>query len=254
VPLPGLQRRAPGDLKIWDAVMMLSKVGTAGEADRLLDPTNPVMVAFDADGRLSSAPARQSQRLRRSVILAAIRQLLVEEGHKGVTVRRIAEISGYVVQTVYNLVGPRDHAIVEAILDYTLYVGSFAPPSAEDPLALVRSIEWQGQSILRTPEFTRHVCQINFTDSRHIFWNYRERQIRNIHSLIVRQKRNGIMRRDLDCKNFARDVMLLSAAICIDWSDGYLADDELIPHLISGYSHMLAGALSPKFSGIAMVF
>jgi AcrR family transcriptional regulator len=233
-------------------MVMLPAVEIGCEADRLLDPTRPVIASIGACSRSSSVPGRQSQRIRRSVILAAIRQLLIEDGHKGVTVRRIAELSGYVVQTVYNLVGPRDHAIVEAILDYTLYVGSFAPPSPDDPLALVRSIEWQGRSILQTPAFTRQVCQISFTDSRHIFWNYRERQIRNIHSLLVRQKRGGVLRGDLNCSHFARDVMLLSAAICIDWSDGYLVDDDLVPHLISGYSHLLAGAISPKFSGLSL--
>lgn len=209
------------------------------------------MLTIAPDPCSLTSTARQGQRLRRSVILAAIRQLLIEEGLKGVTVRRIAELSGHVVQTVYNLVGPRDHAIVEAISDYTNYVGSLAPPNPEDPAAMIRSIEWQGRSVLRAPEFTRQVCQIYFTDSRHIFWNYRECQIRNIHSLLVRQKRSEVLRRDLDCHSLAREVILLSGSIFIDWSDGCLPDEELIPSLVSAYSHLLGGAISPRFGGLS---
>ncbi len=42
------------------------------------------------------------------MILAAIRRLLIDEGYDGITVRRIAEASGHAVQTICNLVGPRD--------------------------------------------------------------------------------------------------------------------------------------------------
>src|SRR5215207_950390 len=84
------------------------------DLERLLDPTRPVLQVLGPSARASKARSGRSQTQRRAVILAAIRQLLVEDGYKGVTVRRIAELSQFVVQTVYNLVGPRDHAIVEA--------------------------------------------------------------------------------------------------------------------------------------------
>lgn len=219
-------------------------------ADGVLDPKRSVMPIAGPHDRSSTSTAGQSQRQRRSVILASIRQLLIKEGHKGVTVRRIAELSGYVVQTVYNLVGPRDHAIVEAISDYTQYVGSLAPPDPEDPAAIIRSIEWQSRSVLLAPDFTRQVCQIFFSDSRHIFWDYRERQIRSVHSVLVRQKRCGVLRRDVDCHSLARHIMHLSSSIFIDWSEGSHADEDLIPSLVSGYSHLLGAAISPKFCGL----
>lgn len=229
----------------------MSMPGRNGEAGLVLDPKRPVVAAIEASVRSATSTARQSQRQRRSVILAAIRRLLIEQGLKGVTVRRVAELSGHVVQTVYNLVGPRDHAIVEAISDYTHYVGSLAPPNAEDPAGIIRSIEWQGRSVLAAPEFTRQVCLIYFTGSRHIFLEYRERQIRNIHAVLVRQKRGGVLRRDVDCRALARHLMVLSGATFIDWADGSFPDEELIPRLSSGYSHLLAGTISPRFGGLS---
>lgn len=97
----------------------------------VFDPRLPVMSTGEfGEGR--KLVSRRNQRQRRSLILAAIRQLLIEEGYRGVTVRRIAEVSGHVVQTIYNLVGPRDHAIVEAIADYTAHVARMAPFAPDD--------------------------------------------------------------------------------------------------------------------------
>jgi hypothetical protein len=80
------------------------------------------------------------------MILAAIRCLLVDEGHEGITVRRIAEGSGHAVQTIYNLVGPRDRAITEAISEYSQYVRLTAMASTEDPYALVAMIDHELRS------------------------------------------------------------------------------------------------------------
>lgn len=217
----------------------------------LLDPKRPVMQALLEQAGVGRSVARHNQRQRRSVILAAIRKLLIEDGYKGVTLRRIASVSGHVVQTVYNLVGPRDHAIVEAIDDYTVFVGSLVPPDSDDPAAMIKSIEWQAQSVMEMPEFTRQVCMIYFTDDRHIFYNYRDRQIRNVQTLLARQKRSGVLRRDVNCRDLARDLMTLSGAIFIDWADGVLPETGLLPRLTSGYGNLLAGAISPRFGGMA---
>jgi AcrR family transcriptional regulator len=227
-----------------------SRRGDGPEARILFDPKRPVMPAAGPPvGRKSMA--WQNQRQRRSLILAAIRRLLMEEGYKGVTVRRIAELSGHVVQTVYNLVGPRDHAIVEAIADYTSHIGRLAPVVPEDPAAVIKIIEWQGQSVTLAPEFTRQVCLIYFTDGRPIFQEYRERQIRNVRSILAKQKRLGILRRDVCCRDVAQDLMFYSSAVFIEWADRSFPVDELVSRIRSGYTHILAGTISPRFGGLA---
>jgi AcrR family transcriptional regulator len=221
------------------------------DADTLFDPKRPVLAIPGQLSPPSKSMARQSQRYRRALILAAIRKLLIEEGYKGVTVRRIAELSGFVVQTVYNLVGPRDHAIVEAIADYTAHIGQIAPFSAEDPAAVVRIIEWQGQSVMQAPEFTRQVCLIYFTEGRHIFRDYREKQIRNVHSLLAKQKRIGVLRRDVNCRQLAEELMFFSGVVFVEWADNAFPVDEAMARIVSGYSRILASAVSPRFGGFA---
>jgi AcrR family transcriptional regulator len=216
-----------------------------------LDPRLPVMWMDEATGHGRKGVSRQKQRQRRSVILAAIRQLLMDEGYKGVTVRRIAEVSGYVVQTIYNLVGPRDHAIVEAIADYSAHVARMAPFRLEDPAAVIRIIAWQGQTVAQAPEFTRQVCMIYFTGDRDIFYRYRDRQVRSVQSILVKQKRIGVLRRDVDCRDLAQNLMHFSSMVFLEWADRQLAMTELTARIRSGYIHILAGAISPRLGGLA---
>lgn len=217
----------------------------------LLDPRLPVLPMAGTQSVGEKSIPRQNQRQRRSLILAAIRQLLIEEGYKGVTVRRVAELSGYVVQTVYNLVGPRDYAIVEAIADYTSHIGRLAPVVLEDPAAVIKIIEWQGHSVMQMPEFTRQVCLIYFTEGRHIFYQYRERQVRNVQSILAKQKRMGVLRRDVNCRDLARELMYYSSIVFIEWADLSLPMNELVSRIRSGYTHLLAGSISPRFGGLA---
>ncbi|RYG24859.1 MAG: TetR/AcrR family transcriptional regulator, partial [Burkholderiales bacterium] len=121
------------------------------------DPSLPIF-------GLSAAPVAGGrnwhlQETRRAQILAAIRRLLVQFEFDDVTVRRIAEASGYSVQTLYNLVGPRDQAISEAISQYLGMVGQSAIERAEDPFALITFVDGLMESIGAYPKFTRHTCQ-----------------------------------------------------------------------------------------------
>lgn len=238
--------------------MLAPFAGSAGASNlpdpaSLFDPKRPVLPLAGQPSQGTRSVARQSQRHRRATILAAIRRLLIEEGYRGVTVRRVAELSGHVVQTVYNLVGPRDHALVEAISDYTQHVGRLAPAEPTDPAAMIRMIEWQCRSVIHAPEFTRQVCLIHFTSGRHIFRDYRERQIRNLHSLLAKQKRVGVLRRDVNCRQLAQDLMLYSSMIFIEWADGAFPQDELVDQLTSGYARIMAGTISPRFGGLAVL-
>lgn len=198
-------------------------------------------------GRLTgqAATSRQNQRHRRSMILATIRRLLTEEGYDGVTVRRVAEQSGHAVQTIYNLVGPRDQAIVEAIGEYTRYVGRSAMPDPEDPDAVVEIIDRWVQSIQSAPEFCRQVSLIFFTPSRHIFYSFRDRELKGMQGLLQRQQKCSILRADANIRDLAEQLVLFASALCVEWSDRPFPLDQLHRRLCSGYANLLAGAIGP---------
>lgn len=189
--------------------------------------------------------SRQNQRQRRSLILATIRRLLAEQGYDGVTVRGIAEQSGHAVQTIYNLVGPRDQAIVEAIGEYTRYVGRSAMPDPEDPDAVVEIIDRWVKSIEAAPEFCRQVSLIFFTPSRHIFYNFRDRELKGMQGLLARQQKCGILRTDANIRDLAEQLVLFASALCVEWSDRPFPLDQLHRRMCSGYANLLAGAIGP---------
>lgn len=183
--------------------------------------------------------------MRRSQILATIRHLLIERGLDGVTVRRIADVSGHAVQTIYNLIGPRDQAIVEAISEYTRYVGRTAKHDPADPGAVLEIIHRWMQSIEATPQFCRQVSLIFFSDLREVFYVIRDRQRKAMLGLLGRQQKSGVLRADVNVRDLADQLVLLSSALCVEWSDRPFPTEHLHRLLCSGYANLLDTAISP---------
>lgn len=209
----------------------------------IYDPAAPVPPPSPARLGFATAPSRQNQRRRRAMILATIRQLIMTEGGDGVTVRRIAECSGHAVQTIYNLVGPRDTAMIEAISEYSRYVGlnEFEP---NNPEAAADVVEHQLQSIEQNPEFCRKVCLMFFSGSRGIYYSFKENQTRTVHNFLLRQQRLGVLRPDADVREIAAQIMLYSSALCIEWADRDFPLDALRQRFYQGYYNLLSGAIA----------
>lgn len=214
----------------------------------LYDPSQPI-VHFPGAGQSRVAPSRRNQRLRRAQILATIRRLLIAQGLDGVTVRGIAQASGHAVQTIYNLVGPRDQAIVEAISEYTRHVGHTALPDPGDPDAVVEIIGRWLQSIEAAPEFCRQVCLIYFTPSRGIFYHFRDKQLKAMQGLLARQQKCGILRADAGIAELADQLVTFAAASCVEWSDRPFPLEQLHRRIRSGFGNLLDGARSPAGGG-----
>jgi AcrR family transcriptional regulator len=211
----------------------------------LYDPSLPIH-HFHGLGRTSAVPSRRNQRLRRAQILATIRRLLTEDGLDGVTVRGIAQASGHAVQTIYNLVGPRDQAIVEAISEYTRYVGHTALPDPGDPNAVVDIIGRWLQSIESAPEFCRQVCLIFFSPSRGIFYHFRDKQLKAMQGLLAKQQKCGILRSDANLGDLAEQLVTFASASCIEWSDRPFPLEQLHRRICSGFGNLLDGARQPS--------
>lgn len=209
----------------------------------LYDPALPILHWRGAS--MSASTSRRNQRLRRAHILAAIRHILTQQGFAGVTMRGIAEVSGHAVQTIYNLVGPREQAIVEAIGEYTRYVGRTAAPDPHDPDAVIAIINRWLQSIEAEPEFCRQVSLIFFTDARHIFYSFRDRQLKGMHGLLLRQQHAGVLRPDVNVRDLAEQLVLLASALCVEWADRPFPLEQLQRRLYSGYANLLSAATGP---------
>lgn len=229
-------------------MVMVNATGlqTAAAAVPMLvfDPAQPILRPAGHLGKTDGFG--QNQRHRRSVILASIRRLLMDEGHQGITVRRVAECSGHAVQTIYNLVGPRHLAITEAVTEYSQYVCLTATPNPADPDASVGMIGRELQSIEINPEFCRNVCNMYFTESRSIFYDFRARQTKMLHGFLLQQQKSGIIRPGADTRSMAENFMLFMGAIFLEWSDFSLTFEQLKKRLYTGYFSMMAEAIQPS--------
>lgn len=210
------------------------------------DPFNPI----DYRAARADRPAhgiRHNQRLRRSHILAAIRRLLTENGCESVTVRRVAETSGYAVQTIYNLVGPRDEAITEAISEYSLFVGRTASPSPDDPRAVFSIIDCWHESSRMLPEFCRQTNLIFFTESRSIYYDFRDRQLKGMRRLLKRQQTSGIIEDWVDTSGLAEQIVLLAGGIWLEWADRPFPLETLHYKLRSACAKLLASEVTGQY-------
>lgn len=217
-------------------------------------PMMPGEMAFDPFSPLLkplpsvASGIRQTQRIRRSRILAAVRRLLAEEGCDAVSMRRIAEGSDCSVQTIYNLVGPRNQAISEAISEYSLFVGRSVKPRPDNPGAVLEIANSWVVAIERTPEFCRQANLIFFTASRGIYYRFRERQLRGMRHLLGQQKQSGIIKSSVDTRALAENLVFLSGGLIIDWSDRPFPLGQLHEKICSGYATLLSASVDPSLS------
>jgi hypothetical protein len=215
------------------------------EMVELFDPYLPIAPGAGKPGTLVGG-ARRSQRIRRSEILATIRRLLTEVGCQELTVRGIADGSGYAIQTVYNLVGPRNQAIAEAINEYSIFVGRMASPALENPLALPAITNmWVDVQAIR-PEFTRQCNLIFFSPARVIYYRFRDRQLRGMTKLLRQQQKSGILKDSVDTAALAELLVFFSTSMWLEWADRPFPLELLREKLNHGFYSLLGDKLTQE--------
>jgi AcrR family transcriptional regulator len=182
--------------------------------------------------------ARQNQRARRARILAATRRLLGERGCEEVTVREIARMSGFALQTVYNLVGPRDRAIIDAISEYSLHVGRMAGRKRENP-SLLNVVDMWITAAEACPDFARQCNRIIFTPSRQIYYHFRDIQIRGVAKLLRHQQAQGQIFLHASPRAVAEQLVYFAGALWSDWADRPFPLPVLREKLASGLLKLL---------------
>jgi AcrR family transcriptional regulator len=233
------QRPASEDFSFVSPQGSVTGQDEAADLGRRFDPYAPLPVSVGKPHEPSSG-ARYNQRARRARILAATRRLLGEQGCEEVTVREIARTSGFALQTIYNLVGPRDRAITDAISEYSLFVGRTAARSEGGP-SLTGVIDMWIVAAEACPEFARQCNLIMFTPSRHIYYHFRDIQIRGIAKLLRNQQAQGRLFLKTSPRQVAEEVVYFATAMWIDWADRQYPLAVLREKLSSALPKLLRG-------------
>jgi AcrR family transcriptional regulator len=176
---------------------------------------------------------RLRQRARKSHILATTRQLLGQSGCEEVTVRAISRASGCALQTIYNLIGPRNRAIADAISEYSLFVGRMAARRYPD-LTLLNLVDMWVMAAEACPEFARECNLIIFTPSRQIYYHFRDTQLLGVAKMLRRQKANGGISYLTPTRQLAEQIVFFATALWIEWADRPFPLQDLRTKLING--------------------
>lgn len=152
--------------------------------------------------------------------------------------RAIARSSGFALQTIYNLVGPRDLAITDAISEYNLFLGRAAAKNEGAP-SLLQLIEIWMSAAETYPEFARQCNLIMFTPSRHIYYRFRDIQIRGMAKLLRHQQENGYLYFHAQPRQLAEQLVFFATAMWIDWADRPFPLAVLREKLVSGFAKLL---------------
>lgn len=211
--------------------------GGAEQHEPLFDPYRPLPPKADP-ASFGQGGARQKQRARRARILAVTRQIIGEQGCDEVTVREIARKSGFALQTIYNLVGPRDRAIIDAISEYSLFVGRTAAQNEKGP-SILRNVEMWIAAAEDCPDFARRCNLIILSDSRNIYYRFRDIQIRGVANLLRQQQASGTAFYRTPPRQLAEQLVLYSMALWMEWADRPFPLPVLREKLLAGLAKLL---------------
>jgi AcrR family transcriptional regulator len=201
-------------------------------ATALLDPYEPIPVERN---KLRGGVNRLKQRERRALILASTRKLIGERGCTEITVREIAQQSGLSPQTLYNLVGPRDQAIADALIEYSASVARIA---VQEPSLHATTDIWLNVAE-RFPDFARQSTLMFVTPMQGVYLQYREFQVRSLSKLLNSYKTSGKLIFRGSATQLAEELIIYSSAMWLDWSIRQYPLAELRSKLVAGLKKLV---------------
>jgi AcrR family transcriptional regulator len=189
------------------------------------------------------------QARRKSLILAAARQLVTEEGYDQVCIRRLAARSGVTPPTIYNLIGGRDEVLRAALKEAFHAKASFAAVRArtEDINPLLAYADTLWICLSREPRYSEQVIlAVTRSVDRGLTRMITGMSTSMVLGWLEELRLRGAIRRIAELPRVADLIsrqMTTSVAI---WADGEIGLDQLRKDLEMGVGLMLLGIAEPS--------
>lgn len=190
-----------------------------------------------------SSPAIHARRRR---ILEETRKLIAERGLAGFSMDEICKRADVSKRTLYNAFQTKERMIAMAIHEYfERYITRL--PYSSPTGTLQRNVERMVFVVQRNRQIRNYISaimSIYFSlDADSDIWN-------TMHSMAVTPNLQWIealkARRQLqpwiDAQRLAGDVVRIEYTIIYDWCRGHIADDIVIPHLLTTCLTLMSGA------------
>lgn len=186
---------------------------------------------------MASADDRKNDRLtprqleRRERIVSAAQALVAERGHDGVTMRAIAEASGTVEKTLYNIFGSKDRLLATVARERSASLFQAAVDAApEGGWAMLHSFaRLAAELTLADPPMSRALAAIVVDHGDLVGLNeiYAGRVAAALDQMIA----EGMIASPSSCASVIRQIRLGIVSAVLFWAKGEISDRELGPYI-----------------------
>lgn len=186
---------------------------------------------------------------RRTVALAAARELLISDGVGGLSMRRLARSSGMAVNTLYALFGTRD-GILEALVDETIRdrVAAMQAATGDDADPIRRLRTMVGASVKHAILHSDNVKPMYRAAGE--LRDLRNRATGMGLGLFSERFRAcldaGRLRDDVEPGQLAEQLMVLVNHASLAWALGEIGDEELAARCDLALATVVASAVTPN--------
>ncbi|WP_340265627.1 hypothetical protein [Sphingobium mellinum] len=192
---------------------------------------------------LSCSPRGEGARKRwRNAVFAVARKMLVEDGYRHFTVRRLSVQTKSSAQNIYNNIGTKDDIIIKSFMNYNnVLLDRFGDRSCNP---YVKSIIARHKEVSDYPEYARAVHDTLFSNIN-IYTAIQSQTIKSIAPFV----RAELFRYNAQSVNYMRLSKLLAAIArqsAREWLDGKCSAQEMLENSLADGELCLLGALSGR--------
>lgn len=212
--------------------------------------TGPAPSPFLIDPEaLSRSCRRVDARLEwRNSVFAVARKMLVEDGYRNFTIRRLSIQTNSSAQNIYNNIGTKEVVVLQALLSYTRVLMARFENKSCNPY--VRAMIARHKEVIDYPEYARAVHEALFDNT---FLNIAVKldTIRMISPFV----RTELIRHSAQSVNYMRLSKLLATVArnsAREWFDGMCSAQEMLENSLFDGELCLLGALSERKGGWAV--
>jgi len=206
------------------------------------DPGKPARLYKMGGEHKSRGKRWLAQSERRSIILAASRRQLAEQGYDGVCLKHVASMCNMPKQTIYNIVGSRDEMIQKASAEWVEWLAiwtlSGSPPAK---LLAVLGSFWFSVTAFR--EYTAQSVQASCAPTSPLNASFREKGVQVVLPLLSDLAARDQLRPTLDLVRFSWHLTETVHAGTCRWIMASCSDREFQRDFVYGPGMMLLGAL-----------
>lgn len=206
------------------------------------DPWQPARLYRMRNGHKSHGKRWLAQSERQSVILAASRRQISEQGYEGVSLKHVASMCNISKQTVYNIVGSRDEMIRKASSEWVSWLAIWAL-SGSPPARLLTVLASFWFSVTAYREYTAQSVQASCAPSSPLNASFRETGTQVVLPLLVELAKRDQIRPSLDIARYSWHLTEAVHAGTCRWTLASYSDEEFRRDFVYGPGMMLLGAL-----------